>query len=746
MTLPHPKKKKLDKEKGLALIQPAGLLSNALKGFECRPQQQQMMGNVIDAYNEGQIALIEAGTGTGKSLAYLVPAIMWAAHYRERTVISTHTIALQEQLIKKDLPDLIKALNLSLSTALVKGMNNYLCVRKLEDAQAEMRLFPADEGEEIERIAIWKQTTTDGSRADLPFTPSAKAWEHVGAESDACSGQRCPHHQQCYFFKARERANDAQILVVNHHLLFSDLVMRMDATTPSILPPYDRVVLDEAHHVEDIATEHFAARLHCLEILKTLGRLSSEKQNKEHGKLAVLQENIQASSDKSSTREISALMSRLVIDLPALKRQIHDQLLDTFDLYTRFADQLSRQDQASPVESKWRILQEHQTHPRWKEEVIPQTQKLTTTLKQYIQGLMGMESALKIIDNEKLQDKTKSVRLDIQALASRLSTSVERFEHFTSPMKDANKVRWIEAQKLKSLTNTHLVDADLDVSTALVNFLFTKIPTIVLCSATMTTNQRFSFMRERLGLTKDKLPDRRITENIYDSPFDYSKQAMLLIPTDMPDPSHGSFQSAAQERIWDAIEASRGNAFVLFTSYSMLRSCYDALAAKLERHGFVPMKQGDANRHALLSRFKETDRSVLFGTDSFWEGIDVAGDALRCVILVKLPFKVPSEPMIQARTEALIAQGKNPFLEYSVPHAIVKFKQGFGRLIRNKWDRGCIVCLDTRLINKSYGQLFLNSLPACAQVFGNSQTIKKQMVEFYRKTTHFVQNNPFTAR
>ncbi len=272
-------------------------------------------------------------------------------------------------------------------------------------------------------------------------------------------------------------------------------------------------------------------------------------------------------------------------------------------------------------------------------------------------------------------------------------------------------MRWIENQPLKTLLNVHLVDADLDVSKALANFLFSQFPTIILCSATLTTNQQFHFIRQRLGLHAKLLPQRTVTEHIYDSPFDYYKQAILAVPTDMPPPTHASFNQIAYENVWKAIEVSHGQTFVLFTSYTMLQDCYKALAKRLEAHRYPAFKQGDESRQELLNKFKKTKRAVLFGTDSFWEGVDVIGDALRCVIIVKLPFKVPIEPIIQARTEAIIDRGGDPFFEFAVPHAIVKFKQGFGRLIRHKWDRGCIVCLDTRLVTKGYGKLFLNSLP-----------------------------------
>jgi ATP-dependent DNA helicase DinG len=741
----------LNAKKILKLVEPDGLLSQTLKGFEFRQQQQMMMSNVIDAYNKDHITLIEAGTGTGKSLAYLIPALIWAAQRQERTVISTNTITLQEQLVNKDLPNLIAALNLKIKAVLVKGMNNYVCLRKLEDAQIEMRLFPSEEAAEIQKIEEWHRSTNDGSRSDLPFVPSPAAWDKIGAESDACSHVECPYYQQCYFFKARRAANDAQILVVNHHLLFADLFRRGDTdnyNNQSILPPYKRIILDEAHHIEDIATEYFASRLHRLELMRTLGRLSADKQNKANGKLPLLREKLQTLFNKTPPREVTNILSRLLIDLPALRRQVNDQIHETFEHFSLFVEQLNQplsqlvQEEVASAEKKLRLLKEHQAHPKWVEEITPQTKKLIEILKQYRQGLSSIENDLKLIDNDRLQDQTKSIRFDIQALAIRLEDAIALLDAFISHLDNPNRVRWIEVQRLKVLNNIHLVDAELDVSKALARFLFSKFSTIILCSATLATNQQFDFIKHRLGLTSQLLPDRTVTEYIYDSPFDYKKQAMLVVPTDMPLPTHPDFNKTAHEQIWNILQTCRGNAFILFTSYSMLQSCYQSLAKRLEDNHFTALKQGDESRQNLLARFKKTEYSVLFGTDSFWEGVDVVGDALRCVIIVKLPFKVPSEPIIQARTEFMISKGKDPFFEYAVPNAIVKFKQGFGRLIRNKWDRGCIVCLDTRLVTKGYGKLFLNSLPPCEHFFADSQAVQQHMNQFYRKTYHFVKNNP----
>lgn len=749
----EPKKEEgLDTEKILHIIGPDGYLSNSLKGFEPREQQRMMMRNVIDAYNKDQISLIEAGTGTGKSMAYLIPAMIWALKKKEKTVISTNTITLQEQLIHKDIPMLTQALQMDIKAVLVKGMSNYLCLRKLDDAKHELSGLPIDEASEIEQIERWSASTQDGSRSSLSMVPSSNTWERVCAESDTCNHQQCPFFSKCFFFKARREAEDAQILVANHHLLFADLSVRAETNNyeeTSILPFYNRLILDEAHHIEDVATDFFGNSVSKLGILRLLSRLSSDKHNKLQGKLATLKDKLDFFFGITPPHDAASIIMRLNIDLPGMRRELQELTTNTFQALAEFiestqapSNSVGEQADVPVQESKLRLLPEHHTHPIWESRIVPAGKKLVTSLKRYLQALTSLEVDLKEINHDKFQEQAKGVRLDIAALAMRLSNHTVLIERFLMEPPSNDKVRWIEEQQLRIMRNVSLSDAELDISNALVNCLFSKFATIVLCSATLATNQQFNFVRKRLGITETKLPDRFVTENIYDSPFDYATQAMLAIPTDVPFPQHPDFTKEAAEQIWQAVQVSRGSTFVLFTSYGMMKSCHEILYNRFIDNRFHVFKQGDDNRQALLTKFKNTERSVLFGTDSFWEGVDVVGEALRCVIIVKLPFKVPTEPIIQARTEAIIASGGDPFFEYTLPNAIVKFKQGFGRLIRNKRDRGCIVCLDTRLITKGYGKQFLNSLPACQQVFASSEHVEQHMREFYRKTHHLVLNRP----
>ncbi len=724
----------LDPEFARQLLQPDGPLSHNLKGFELRPQQIEMMEMIIKAYNDNAVALIEAGTGTGKSIAYLLPAILFALRNNERTVISTNTINLQEQLLKKDLPTLLKAFNFEIKAVLVKGVGNYLCLRKLHEALEEKHTLTDQEIEEIEQIDAWSQVTKEGSKSELPTIPSYAAWERVNVETDLCTQNQCPYYQQCHFFKARRQAQEAQILIVNHHLLFADLAIRAETENfdgAALLPPYQRLVIDEAHHIEEVATEYFANRVHFIGMLRTLARLASESQPKSTGKISILREKIAEHFRQEPPRN---LMGKLSLDLPGMRREVHQLMGEAFTGFSDFLENICENEQ----DQKLRLRAHHHTHPIWKDQVLPQTHRLISSLYRFIQTLHGLKGSIDELKDDRLNEKTQNLLHDIATFSNRLTAMCETLETFTKNELPDNTVRWIEGQPMKTMTNVHLIEAGLNMAQEMADILFKPLSTVVLCSATLATNREFTYIRNRLGLTAHYLPQKKILEAVFDSSFDYQKQSLLAVPTSICEPTHVDFPRQVQEHIMRAIRCSRGNAFVLFTSYSLLKLCYMNLAEKLTKERYLPMKQGDLNRDELIRTFRNTDRSVLFGTDSFWEGVDVAGDALRLVIIVRLPFQVPTEPVIQARTEMMEKEGKNPFYEYSIPNAIVKFKQGFGRLIRNKSDRGCILCLDSRLQTKPYGKLFLSSLPNCQRLFAPDEELYEKMEAFYKSTYHLV--------
>jgi ATP-dependent DNA helicase DinG len=671
-------------------------LAQKLPGFEIRPGQQQMFQDVCAAYEKESTCLIEAGTGIGKSLAYLIPALLWALQKGEPTVIATHTIALQEQLMQKDIPFLIDALGVAAKAVLAKGMQNYVCLRKLHDTAIHVP----------ESILVWSTTSTQGSKSELPLLPSAELWEQIGAESESCTRVKCPHYKECFFFKARAELAEAHLIVANHHLVFADLAVRIekdDLDKGAILPPYQRLILDEAHHCEDVATHYFARVTSRRSLILNLGRLISDRGI---GKLVTLYQKL--TLDYPAGRRLA---ESLTILLPNEKRQVAEQINGAFDaLSTYFATHVK--------EDKCRVHSHHLTDPQWISQVHPPFLTALEEAERFVQAVLLLEKQVHSPDLVKCE----GVLAEIKGICSHLGKLLDHLRAFVFSPLEPKIVRWIEGHP----SDLRLIAADLEIAPRLADSLFNRLPTIILCSATLCTQGSFAFVRSRLGI-------KEAEERVYPSPFCYRSQACLAVPTDLPDPSHPNFVRSAAERIWEAVQISGGGLITLFTSYSMLKECASQLKEQMHRHHYNLYCQGEAHRTHLLHQFRETNRSVLFGTDSFWEGVDVAGDALRCVVIVKLPFKVPSDPLFEARSEAIAALGKSPFFEYSLPQAIVKFKQGFGRLIRTQEDRGCVICLDTRLVTKGYGKYFLESLPPCLTHFEPTATIQKHLKSFYQQ-------------
>ncbi|MCE5294854.1 MAG: DEAD/DEAH box helicase [Chlamydiales bacterium] len=691
-----------------------------VKGFEERLEQRLMSQDVLAAFTGQHPAFIEAGTGTGKSLAYLIPAILWAEQHDERVVISTNTIALQEQLIYKDIPLAIKTLGLETKYVLAKGMSNYACLRRLDDVTQQQSLFKDESADELFRIHEWSRSTAEGTRSSLPFLPTHSAWDQVSVQSELCDGPKCEHFNKCFFFKAKLEVQNAKIIVVNHHLLLADLAMRIESNNfnqASLLPLYKRLIIDEAHHIEDIATEYFASKVSRLELMKIISYLGLEFTGKVFGRLGLLRQKLILAL-KNTRQDILHFFE----DLSNQRKStlfLTDELFDSVGTFCTLI---------GPSEQKLRILEHHITHPYWTNTLLARSSALSSQLVNFAMTLQQLEHTLVECKSESLDEQTKALRLEIKALSLRLASASEKISAFFKGPTTKEIVFWIQQEARQAGPEVQLVSAQPDVSELLRKNLFDKMATTVLCSATLATNKSFSFAKRRLGLQNHPTTD----EKIHPSPFDYKKQALIGVPIDMPFPDSADFTPSCIKAIKELVIASQGNAFVLFTSYEALKTVYQTLFDDLQEQGYHMMKQGDDHRHALITRFKAKPRSILFATDSFWEGIDIVGDALRLVIITKLPFPVPSDPISQARSDVLAANGKSAFVEYSLPKAAVKFKQGFGRLIRSKDDRGCFICLDSRLIKKHYGKVFLQSLPECQEVFEPLATLKQKMIGFYR--------------
>lgn len=694
------------------------------QNFEEREEQIQMLEAVFEAFKEKKFAFIEAGTGVGKSLAYLLPAIFHCKETGEKCVISTHTITLQEQLLQKDIPFILKSLGIDLEVVLVKGMSNYLCLRKLNDQLDRDSAFSFDQKSELEKIQSWASITSDGSLSNIPIMPEKVVWEKLNCESDACTFIKCPYYKDCFFFEARKKCKDAHLLIANHALLLADIgAKQIDEVQNSILPEYENIIIDEAHTFEDIATQSLASQVSSNAILRKLNELLSERFGS--GLIQRLEKIINEFKEEVNPK----LLGQVVNDFPIDKKTLEVNLIEAFAAFGEFLEDESPNEGSSY--QKLTLTQQMR-----QKEAFKYLEELFDSLIDQIKGFCS--SILSVLDclteiNSIIKKRAQNILIDLKAICfyfEKISTILWDFFHIED---EKNKIYVIEWDKNRSTSAIKLFIIHLNVSEVLSKYLFSIRRSGVLCSATLSLNNSFRFIQNQLGFNSSYFAKEEFIEKELKSPFDYSKQTLLAIPSDMPDPRSFEYSYKLPEQIKRILDLSQGGAFVLFTSYKALNECYDKISDDLISKGLLPLKQGDENKHILLKNFKENSNAVLFGTDTFWEGIDIPGFNLRLVIITKLPFPVPSEPIFQSRCNQLEKKGLNPFLNYSIPKALVKFKQGFGRLIRSKNDFGCILCLDSRLVHKRYGQLFLNALPSAQKSINSSKNICEDIKNFYSK-------------
>ena len=707
---------------------PEGLLARHLKGYEPRAEQMRMAFCVATAFNNDKVAVIEAGTGTGKSLAYLIPAVLWAVRNDQRVVVSTNTINLQEQLIKKDIPLLQRQSATPFNACLVKGRGNYLCLRKLEAGIAEPTLFPDAASEELGAISAWSETTASGCLSDLSFHPSREVWDDLRCEADQCGRSRCPQFGRCFFYKARRDAASARILVVNHALLLADIALRRESgyDATAILPPFTRLIVDEAHHLEEAATGALSVRISRAGLMRQLTRLAPG--GNRAGILTVLNTRL----GKDLPEELDGLYQELsgLIEA-ALLPQTHelaarlDRELDWLAQSLQ-AGALSGDDQRGG-EIKRRITPEVRSSPFWRELQI-RLGEFAEKLTELAAGLGALDRAAARLPDP-IRQGLDSWLTDSFGIGLRLSATARELTWFCD--QDEEACRWLEARHTSRGNQATICVAPLDVAATIKSALLEPILTVVFTSATLTVGDSFGYLRRRTGL--ELLEPERLEELSLASPFDYARQALVGIPRDLPDPTSAAFRQPLADAVLRAVTLSRGGAFVLFTSFELLKQTHATLKSDLDRLGLTVLRQGEGSgRHQLLARFRKEQHAVLFGTDSFWEGGDVKGDALRQVIIVRLPFQVPSEPIQQARAERISAMGGDPFREMSVPQAVLKLRQGFGRLIRSRDDRGAVLILDNRIVTKNYGKRFLKSLPEAAQVIGTADEVFVRLERFFQ--------------
>ena len=716
-----------------------------LSGYEPREPQVRMARAVANAQNERRIQIVEAGTGTGKSLAYLLPSAMRCIANGERVAIATRTIHLQQQLLRKDSPIARQIFGQELEVALLKGRGNYLCKRKLGDRLKV--LDPVAEPEEaafLDQVAAWDQTTRDGSLSDLPFVPDRDLWELVQSNTEHTLRVRCPHYESCYYYSSRRRASRAQILLANHHLLLADLALKGDGTGVSLLPKYEHVIIDEAHHLEDVATDFAGSDVTTGGLLRRLGRIKPTR-GRRRGIAMTLLLGLDGRGAGDTVEFLRRELEQLVERTEAAKIEIRMQMAEIGQAVQRLLEGRSALPPVVAMEDRgadsslWTHTEEEpeqqpapdrttlerrdrlgqgnsvrlkddleQTDPRFHQFLVSRIGAMNGAITGVAKATDAVNSTFKEMD-EGYRRKYLQQNMDLSSIQKRL---VEAGGALTAALtEDPDLVRWVEVRRSRDGEPwARFLVRPIEVGALVRDTLVAQTKSLVLTSATLSVDKSFDHLLARTGLDAGHGVDGRVDQERIASPFDYGTQVLLGLPTDIPEPGAPFYEDSIVHAVTDAISVARGRTFVLFTSYRQLTTVADRVSRLLGSE-FRILRQGELPRDQLLRAFAAGHQTALFGTDSFWEGVDVPGKALSCVILPRLPFRVPSEPVQVARAERIEQRGGNSFTELSVPQAVLKFRQGFGRLIRHRDDRGVVIVLDRRIITKRYGAKFLGSLP-----------------------------------
>jgi len=689
----------LDEDEIAGVLEEGGKLSTLIPNYEPRRSQVRLARDVTSSLNVGQVLVAEAGTGVGKSFAYLVPAFAWAIRNEERVVVSTATINLQRQLVDKDIPVVQKLFRKKTKAVLVKGRGNYLCRTRLREALDEEGLFAGEE-HPLRRIAAWAETSATGDRADLSFWPEEAVWSRVCSESDACLGLRCSEREGCFVLRVRREAADAQVIVANHHILFSDLAARSNGAgyeNTVVLPSFRVLILDEAHAIESSATSFFSEELTRFSVNKRLSRLGRKRGNRSFG-----------------------IMPRL-LDLRGFPQAALDALPKAVAAAREAMDKLDARAALlfAEKERSYRLLERTSS---LEESVLKPMAELE---RRFLACAEILRDALDEAPEELAQERAVyEAKTFLRGLGDAASFCAAFKDFGESP----ETVFWIEKNKTsQGETYLRYIETPLDITGMMDEAVFSKFRSVVCASATLSVGESFDFWKGRVGLLHSAVP---VETAVYPSPFPFRTNALLSVDTGAPSPESPAYREYIDRAVPRLLEASRGHALVLFTSYEAMKSACEAARPRMAELGITVLKQGEAERSKLLDTFKLDLSSVLFATASFWEGVDAPGETLQLVVICKLPFQVPTDPVQMARSEAVEKRGGNAFMEISLPEAVIRLKQGFGRLIRHSNDRGAVVVLDSRLVTKRYGNLFVQSLPECRLVAENLKTIEKEVAKF----------------
>ena len=697
--------KKVDELEAGSFISQGGALSKISDSFEERPVQVELLQNIVKAFNENKIAVFEAGTGVGKSYSYLIPSALWALTNNEKVIISTGTINLQQQLCKKDLPAVEKIIGKKIKFVLMKGRQNYVCMRRLTDVSSILELFEG-ETEELKRIAEWAHNSDTGSKSELTFMPSENTWSKINSESDACMGKKCPFFGQCFVMKIRKEAAAANLIIVNHHLLFADIESRLGGAgyeDAAVLPPYRHIIFDEAHGIENAATSFFSESVNRFKLNKLINQMYRHRKNSESGHLCSL---AILSSNEEKAGEAYEVTNKIKLAMTNVEIASKDLLQNEYTM-------------------------------RLYEATARNFGPLLVAIGELARALGSFAGIVRfVMEGVDEDDREAPCYYESKIILRHLEDYVVLLKNFSVWDEKKEDVFWIQKRRLPPDMVRDAGDAEyviltqtpLDISHLMNEGVFEPMESVICTSATLKTGRDFSYWMRRTGVSF--AGEERIIKGEFPSPFPYNKNMLFAVPSDAPLPDNIEFQQWVEMALPRLIQAAAGRTLVLFTSYESLKSAHRTVVASMRGFSGRIMKQGDDDNAKLLDAFKKENESVLFATDSFWQGVDIPGESLSQVIIVKLPFTVPNDPVFVARAEAIEKRGGSSFMELSVPEAVIKFRQGIGRLIRRSDDKGVVVVLDRRIYEKRYGSIFISSMPECKKAYEPISELSRRINSF----------------